>query len=246
MSRLSLRTRLLVGVIALAAVGLFVADAVTYRELHSFLLGRVDTTLQQDHIEVENALRQVRSCDGLQLLGPNAYVQLETADQSHTICTTTPQGFGGQSAPAPPQVPSRIVLHPSREDGGERLRYLTVPATSGGDQWRLRASLEGSVVIIVGDSLHDVHSTLHRLLLVELLVTLVVLAAVAALGLWVVRLGLKPLSEIEETAAAITAGDLSRRVEHADPQTEVGRVGSALNTMLDRIETSDQIGRAHV
>ena len=240
MSRLSLRTRLLVGVVALAAVGLVVADLVTYRELHSFLLGRVDTTLQQDHIEVENTLRQVRSCDGLQLLGPSAYVQLETADQSHTICTIAPQGFGDQGAPAPPAVPSRIVLHPSREDGGERLRYLTVPATSGADQWRLRASLEGNVVIIVGDSLHDVHSTLHRLLLVELLVTLVVLAALAGLGAWVVRIGLRPLREIEDTAAAITAGDLSRRVEHADPQTEVGRVGSALNTMLDRIETSDR------
>ncbi len=51
---------------------------------------------------------------------------------------------------------------------------------------------------------------------------------------------LRPLARIEQTAEAITAGDLSRRVEYADPQTEVGRVGSALNTMLDRIEASDR------
>jgi two-component system OmpR family sensor kinase len=67
-----------------------------------------------------------------------------------------------------------------------------------------------------------------------------VLAALAALGLWVVRLGLRPLREIELTAEAITAGDLSRRIEHPDPRTEVGRVGSALNAMLDRIEASDR------
>jgi Signal transduction histidine kinase len=55
-----------------------------------------------------------------------------------------------------------------------------------------------------------------------------------------VRLGLRPLRRIEQTAAAITAGDLSQRIDHPDPQTEVGRVGSALNTMLDRIEASDR------
>jgi two-component system OmpR family sensor kinase len=95
-------------------------------------------------------------------------------------------------------------------------------------------------MLIVATSLHDVDSTLHRLFMIELLVTAAVIAALALLGLWVVRLGLRPLHAIEETAAAITAGDLSRRVEEADPRTEVGRVGSALNTMLDRIEASDR------
>src|SRR5207249_8525912 len=89
-------------------------------------------------------------------------------------------------------------------------------------------------------SLSGVESTLHRLLLIELIVTAAVLAALAMLGLWINRIGLRPLRAIEATAAAITAGDLSQRVEHADPQTEVGRVGSALNTMLDRIEDSDR------
>ena len=76
--------------------------------------------------------------------------------------------------------------------------------------------------------------------LIELIVTAAVIAALVALALWIVRLGLRPLREIELTADAITAGDLSRRVDHPDPQTEVGRVGSALNTMLDQIEASDR------
>jgi two-component system OmpR family sensor kinase len=71
-------------------------------------------------------------------------------------------------------------------------------------------------------------------------VTVIVLAALAALALWIIRISLRPLRRIEQTAAAITTGDLTRRVEYADPQTEVGRVGSALNTMLDRIESSDR------
>jgi two-component system OmpR family sensor kinase len=67
-------------------------------------------------------------------------------------------------------------------------------------------------------------------------VTLVVVAAIVGLGLWLVRVGLRPLGRIESTAAAIAAGDLSRRIEDANPRTEVGRLGQALNTMLGQIE----------
>jgi len=70
-------------------------------------------------------------------------------------------------------------------------------------------------------------------------VTLGVLAGIVALGLWIVRLGLRPLAAIGRTADLITEGDLSHRVERAGPRTEVGKLGLALNTMLDRIEASD-------
>ena len=54
-------------------------------------------------------------------------------------------------------------------------------------------------------------------------------------GLWVIRIGLKPLDAMGKTAAAIAAGDLSQRVEE-DDRTEVGRLGLALNSMLAHIE----------
>ena len=50
------------------------------------------------------------------------------------------------------------------------------------------------------------------------------------------RLGLRPLDRMGETAGAIAAGDLSRRVSPATPRTEVGRLGLALNAMLERLE----------
>src|SRR5262249_29295621 len=87
-------------------------------------------------------------------------------------------------------------------------------------------------------SLSDADATLRRLLVVELLVTASVLLGIVALGVWVVRIGLRPLGAIETTAAAIAAGDLSRRVERADPDTEVGRLGTALNTMLGQIQAA--------
>ena len=54
----------------------------------------------------------------------------------------------------------------------------------------------------------------------------------------VVRVGLKPLVAVEDTAEAIAAGDLSRRVPDGPPGTEVGRLSTSLNTMLGQIETS--------
>ena len=66
--------------------------------------------------------------------------------------------------------------------------------------------------------------------------TALVLAAIGGLGFWVIRLSLRPLDAIETTAAAIAAGDLTQRVELADEQTEVGRLGLALNAMLAQIE----------
>jgi two-component system, OmpR family, sensor kinase len=59
---------------------------------------------------------------------------------------------------------------------------------------------------------------------------------VVALSLWLVRLGLRPLTGMRKTAEAIAAGDLSMRVAPADDRTEIGRFGQALNTMLGRIE----------
>ena len=58
----------------------------------------------------------------------------------------------------------------------------------------------------------------------------------AAAGTWAVRRSLKPLREIETTAAAIAAGDLSQRVPAASEHTEVGRLSAALNGMLAQIE----------
>jgi two-component system, OmpR family, sensor kinase len=87
-------------------------------------------------------------------------------------------------------------------------------------------------------SLNDVDDTLHRLVLVEGAVTAAVLAALALLALWLVRDALRPLREIEHTAGAIAAGDLTQRVERADDRTEVGRLGTALNAMLGQIESA--------
>jgi two-component system OmpR family sensor kinase len=144
---------------------------------------------------------------------------------------------------SPPKLPASVSLPAGHADDNdpERVAYFTVGSQDGETSYRVRESIDPGapgLVLFVAASLHDVQDTLHRLLLIELLVTLAVLGAIAGLGLWVVRLGLRPLREIEATAATIAAGDLSQRVERDDPRTEVGRLGASLNAMLAQIESA--------
>jgi two-component system OmpR family sensor kinase len=63
-----------------------------------------------------------------------------------------------------------------------------------------------------------------------------VLIGLAVLAWWLIRLGLRPLEEMGETAGRIAAGDLTQRVEETNPDTEVGQLGLSLNAMLAQIE----------
>ena len=79
-----------------------------------------------------------------------------------------------------------------------------------------------------------------RLTGIDIIISAFLLAAIAVLGVAVIRASLRPLTDIEQTAEAIAAGDLSRRVPDQDPRTEVGRLGNSLNMMLTQIEAAFQ------
>ncbi len=91
-------------------------------------------------------------------------------------------------------------------------------------------------ILEVAVPLTETNQTLDRLLGIEVLVSVVVLAALAAASWLLIKRDLRPLETMAETADAIAAGDLSQRVEPAEPRTEVGRLGLSLNAMLVQIE----------
>jgi len=232
--RLSLRARLLLGVVALAAVGLVAANVATYSTLSSYLLDRTDSTLDQ----TAQTLRRPGPGGGIRSAPPGTFVQVRSLDGDTVVATFSGATLPGASVPAP-NLPD-AVRPPALNRTTEAVRYFTVGGAHGGPEYRVRASIAqgDEAMLLVASSLRDVNSTLNRLLAIELVVTALVLAAIAGLGLWLVRLGLRPLDAIGQTASAIAAGDLSRRVERAEERTEVGRLGLALNSMLARIESS--------
>jgi two-component system OmpR family sensor kinase len=230
----SLRGRLLVVVALLAAVGLVAANVATYAALRSFLIDRTDRSLAASAQVLVQSLEDRRFGpprevdEQLTTLTPDVYIQFRD-EAGVAVASGT---LRGRDEPARfPRLPSVLP------DAGDGAESLTVPARSGGAPFRARVEplpFGGSLVVAV--PLDDVEETLRRLRLIELLVSLAVVGAIVGLGLWLVRVGLRPLARIEETAAAISAGDLGRRIDDANARTEVGRLGLALNSMLGHIE----------
>ncbi|HZD64958.1 MAG TPA: HAMP domain-containing sensor histidine kinase [Acidimicrobiales bacterium] len=244
LARLSLRARLLLGLLALVAVGLGVSDVAATAALRSYLVGRVDRQLvlaQQTVVPrflalpTESGARQVTGALG----GSDTYVALLSPDgtvaRSLTIVDTSPGAT--VRAPSPPRLPAGL----SQASGP-----VTVSSSQGGSPaWRVLANPLGTGgAVVVAASLGSVAATLGHLALIEGLIVAAVLALVAVVARWLVRLGLRPLDRMGDVAGAIAGGDLSRRVEPADPGTEVGRLGQALNAMLTQIEAAFGAQRA--
>ena len=95
--------------------------------------------------------------------------------------------------------------------------------------------LRGELTTVAID-LSDVQSTVRALVYAQFGIGGAVLLVLGVAGYWVVNRSLRPLVEVEQTAAAIAAGQLDRRVPERDPRTEVGRLSLALNGMLAQIQ----------
>jgi two-component system OmpR family sensor kinase len=138
---------------------------------------------------------------------------------------------------------SGLTLDETIEQEGQP---FSVDAQSGPGRWRVVAiprtyrDVAGlhDVTVALATRLDDVDATVRQLRSINLLVGLFVLGGLAVAGYAMVRSALRRLEEMEQTAGAIAGGDLTRRVVDADPSTEVGRLGQALNVMLDQIETA--------
>jgi signal transduction histidine kinase len=138
-----------------------------------------------------------------------------------------------------PQGPGEDASPELSDEAADELRAGKHPITVkvNGDQWRLASGeLPGGYTLLVGADLANDEKAITRLVRIELFVGLAVLAVLGAAGYLLVRNSLRPLAAVEHTAQAIAAGDLSQRVPAGDERTEVGRLSTALNGMLSRIE----------
>ena len=237
---MSLRTRLLVAVLACVAAGLVVAGLVTYFSLRGFLLERVDAQLRDARVPMAMALTDSAGVNGLPggpggdpggaNLPPGTYGQLR--DSAGNVINAGSFSYGQTDLPTP-VLPASLPI-----SSDATYRVFTSGATSGSSGFRvLVENVPGaSRVLVVAIPLNETRQTLTRLLTIEVVVSLAVLAALAAAAWWLIKRDLRPLETMAVTADAIAAGDLARRVQPAEPRTEVGRLGLSLNTMLTRIE----------
>jgi two-component system OmpR family sensor kinase len=211
----SLRFRLTAISVLLVGLGLLAASVATHYELKASLIDRLDQQLTDAQ---GAALRSLSGDpDSQRAIQPDAYVALYSGD-GRLVRARVP-------VDSPRTLPSWVHTAPSGMSTRSGYRVSVTDAGPPGFDGKL----------VVAYPLSDVNSTLSRLGKLEVLAGILVLVAVGVLAGIAVKAALRPLERIEETAGAIAAGDLTRRVEE-DTRTEVGRLGRALNEMLAQIE----------
>ena len=253
---MSLRARLLVAVAVVAVAALAVANVVTYKALESFLDQRVDQQLTSVHGRYE---QQINSGGTVPCINPNTVLPAgpggdggppdggaSNAFQISAVQVRTKSGalVGGSGCPAyvdgkafTPSITAPITGFAEAPDGTQAAFFDAPSGQADGPTFRVRASTLGNGdLLIVAQPLGDIDSTLHQLLLIELVVTAGAVLIALAAGFWLVRLGLRPLGAMETAAESIAEGNLTERVPGEDSKTEVGRLARTLNIMLGRIE----------
>jgi two-component system OmpR family sensor kinase len=233
----SLRARLVVAISIAAFVALAIAGIATYTAYTRAQLRQIDDTLQRSHEPIEQAvsadvggdlqLAVAEAAPGLfvAVLDPDGSVDLRipARDVGHEPLVADLDGLT-----LPPETDGEFVDRPS---------FSTVAATSGSADLRVRTSrLSNGQVLVVGVSLHEADELQGNLVVIQAIVAGVALLVAAGTGWLLVRIGLRPLRRVEQTALLIAdGGDLDHEVPGGHRQTEVGRLADAMNTMLDRI-----------
>ena len=237
---MSLRARLLAGLVLVlvALVGAGVSVSLVQRD---YLYGQLDEQL----ISGVSNFDHMTGPNGRPLLGPGfrggrrsripgeVFVGFLSADGS---VTAMPE-MQADAALAPELASDTAIANPTtlptRADDSKNVRVVT-------------AKLRSGVTMVFAVSTTAADQTLRKLVVTLLIGGLAVLAVVALVVWWVIRLGLRPIRRMTEAADAIAGGAVDRRVEGTEGRTEAARLGHALNVMIDTSQASQDRLRTFV
>jgi two-component system, OmpR family, sensor kinase len=221
----SIRLRTTLATVVIAAVAVGGADAASFVLLHRYLDGRAASEVRTVAETASSATANGTPLTFDLFPGADRPVIVEVRSSTGTLL----QRIG---SPADARlIPAGLVGHVNKArsvdtgDGPPKYEAIAVPDGSG----RL-------VVAVI--SLSSEVETLRHLLVINLWVGVVVLAALAVVAAFILKRSLRPLNRIADTADAIAAGRIAERVPRTSSRTEIGRVSTAINRMLEQIEAA--------
>lgn len=141
-----------------------------------------------------------------------------------------------------PQLSYLPVTDPRATSG----QTFTVPSVVGDAEWIVVAGRldAGQGTYQVASSMAQVEATLDQMRAVSTAIGFLASVLGALIGWLGIRRAFRPLRAIEDTAAAIAEGDLTRRVDEHMAQDEIASLSRSLNSMLAQIETSFAVREA--
>jgi two-component system OmpR family sensor kinase len=245
-ARTPLRTRLVAILLAALLAALALTGWATQFVLRGYLVGQLDASLARNAVPAsltaidaaQGRLRAGREIPGgltvtLWIPGTSRPVVVQPRTAVDRPVVTRPAVDQTPEAAAGPTAVVGDVRTTTSADGGVDWRYVDVTIALPSD-----GSAPTAIVAAVALPLTDVDATVNRLRLLILGLGGIVVVVCALIGWLAIRRSFAPLVEVEETAAAIAAGDLSRRIPARPASTEVGRLTASLNGMLTQIESA--------
>ncbi|UDY35538.1 sensor histidine kinase [Dermatobacter hominis] len=249
---LSLRARVL-SAMGLVALVLLVAGVVVVRTTSTHLLDQVDAQLERasgPSFAPRPGTGDQQPPAGADILVPPSEQPTEQpseATDDEESFNTLYVGFVDGATVRSLRVPNSLDDTGRPDVDIARIRVaaatgepFTVDSTGGDERYRVVAHEDArtGALVLTGLLLTDVDGTTQRLVIVVVVTGAVLLAVLALISWWVLRLGVRPIKEMTGAAADIAAGDLSHRIPPAPAGTEAAELGDALNVMLGNIQAA--------
>nr|WP_086778420.1 HAMP domain-containing sensor histidine kinase [Streptomyces fimicarius] len=250
----TLRTRLVVSAVSLIAVVAAVIGSVTAIAFHSYMYGKLDDQLHSVAERAERPPGPTPVPEALRETGPLGFVggggqplgtfgALVGDDGSVGASKVVEDsGLRAQESAKPLTEEQRRALEEAAPETGEGTTSVDLPGL-GGYRVEAATTTDGHTVL-VGIPSAEVSGALTTLIVVEVCVTAAGLLAASIAGTVLVGVALRPLRRVAATATRVSelplhSGEVAplERVPEAeaDPRTEVGQVGAALNRMLGHV-----------
>ena len=228
---MSLRSRLLLALAVLMAIALVLAGLLVVGLTRASLVERVDNELLgvaggQNRFQRLADLTATDQDAGRRL----AIMQLDRAGQRGAV---VPVGLRERPDPLP-----RLPTYPGGIPRDAYGKIAQVASVDGSIQYRVITGMgdRPNAIVAIAAPLTGVDEAQRALIRTLIAVGALVMAAMLAIAWLVIRQGLLPLERIAHSAEEIAAGDLSHRAGVPHDGTEVGRLGTAFDSMLDQIE----------
>jgi two-component system OmpR family sensor kinase len=243
----SLRFQLVLLVLALLSISFIAVGGVTAIALRHFLVDRLDQQLvaagdrfslsleHPDDHDADDDDSQFNSVEGQAAGTLGARVLKGTVTAAGIVASHDQDNHASVSdADKRVLVALPVSTHP---------RTVRLPGL-GDYRMTVMAGDDGDL-LLTGLPEHPVDETIDRLLLIEISVFAAALIVVGAAATVSVRLSLRPLHRVADTARAVSllplstgTGSLPERAAVTAPHTEAGQVADAFNHMLEHIEAA--------
>ncbi|GAB2860925.1 HAMP domain-containing sensor histidine kinase [Streptomyces deserti] len=240
----SLRGKLTLANVALLALGIVVATAVSVMGMRHYLLDQIDSELTKTRDSLGSSRLTLRQIDSLSVLGfvrdrlgppdddrpkpETIFAAVDGRGEAVGILGFQPTEAQRALAKAVPD-PRTLTADPEPHD-------VTVRGTA----YRATATqLADGTYILLASSTDALHEGVAKAVRLDLAMGTLLLALLACLTMFSVRRRMRPLEDMVETSSAIAEGDLTRRVPSSrDPTLEVEQLRIALNSMLHQVESA--------